>query len=279
MHDFEGRTAVITGGASGIGLATARRFAEAGMNLVLADIEEPVLETVVAEMEQSGASVIGVRCDVADLGSVQALAAAAHERFGPVHVLFNNAGVVTGGPLLADDDQFYEKFNWTMGVNLMGVLHGIRSFVPAMLAHGEPSHVVNTASMAGLLPAPIGGYTVSKYATVALSELLAQETAGTNVGVSVLCPFFVKTQISDSTRNMPEHLVQMEEPSAEDEVRTEVIRGLVAGGIEPSAVADHVHDAVIEGRFWIFTHPGSEDHPRARAEQIASGTAPAPWEA
>ncbi len=279
MDDFQGRTAVITGGASGIGLATAQRLAEAGMNLVLADIEEPVLVTVVAEMRLSGASVIGVATDVADPGSVQALAAAAHERFGPVHVLLNNAGVGIGGPLLADDDQYYEKFNWTMGVNLMGVLHGIRSFVPAMLAHGEPAHVVNTASMAGLLPAPLGAYTVSKYAAVALSELLVQETAGTNVGVSVLCPFFVKTQINDSDRNLPEHLVSMEAPSAEQEIRSEVVKDLVAGGIEPSAVADKVHEAIVDGRFWILTHPGSEDHPRARAEQIASGTSPAPWEA
>ena len=279
MDDLRGRTAVITGGASGIGLAAARRFAAAGMNLVLADIEEPVLESVVGELGGSGVAVVGVRTDVADRESVEALTAAATERFGSVHVLFNNAGVGIGGPLLADDDQFYEKFDWTMGVNLMGVLHGIRSFVPAMIAHGEPAHVVNTASMAGLMPAPLGAYTVSKYATVALSELLAQETAGTNVGVSVVCPFFVKTEIGESDRNLPEHLVSIEEPTAEQEIRSEVVRDLIAGGIEPALVAEQVHDAIVGGRFWILTHPGSEDHPRERAEQIAAGTMPVQWEA
>ena len=278
MHDFDGRTAVITGGASGIGLAVAHRLAAVGMNLVLADIEEPVLESVIGDFESRGVPAIGVRTDVADRESVESLAVEAGERFGSVHVLVNNAGVAAGGPLLDDDDHFYEKFEWTMGVNLLGVLHGIRSFVPSMLAHGEPGHVVNTASMAGLIPAPFGPYTVSKYATVALSELLAQETAGTNVGVSVLCPFFVKTEIGDSDRNLPEHLVQRGEPSPEQEARSEVIRDLVAGGIDPALVAQHVQSAIVDGRFWILTHPGSENHPRERAEQIAGGTAPALWE-
>ncbi len=273
MDELCGRTAVVTGGASGIGLATARRLASAGMNIVLGDIEEPILEEIVSQFEADGVPTLGVRTDVADRESVDALAAATVERFGAVHVLINNAGVGLGGPLLSDDHDFYERFEWTMGVNLMGVLHGIRAFVPQMRAHGEPCHVVNTASMAGLLPAQMGAYTISKYGVVAMSEILVQEMADTNVGVSVLCPMFVQTGIDGSERNLPEDLVRFDEPTAEDEIRREIYRELVAGGIEPSVVADHVHDALLSGRFWIFTDESSADYAVQRAEHISASTA------
>jgi NAD(P)-dependent dehydrogenase (short-subunit alcohol dehydrogenase family) len=272
MEVFDGRTAVITGGASGIGLAVATRLAAEGVNLVLADIEEGPLGEAVAGFESGGAAVIGVRTDVSVRDDVLALAAAAKERFGNVHVLFNNAGVGGGGPV-ADPDNL-EMWEWVIGVDLFGVLYGIKAFAADMVAHGEPCHIVNTASMAGLLPFPgMGAYNVSKYSVVAMSEVLALETsATTNLGVSVLCPGFVATSIADSARNMPEHLVT--EPTAEEEMMQDVVSELVAQGIPPAEVAEHVVDAIRSGRFYILPHPEFGERVEARAAAIVSGGAP-----
>jgi NAD(P)-dependent dehydrogenase (short-subunit alcohol dehydrogenase family) len=276
MQEFAGRTAVITGGASGIGLATAERLGREGMQLVLADIEERVLVGEVARLESDGMTVIGVVTDVADYESVTALAGAAHERFGDVHVLFNNAGVGGGGPMLAPDD--LDVWDWTLGVNLRGVVHGIKAFGQAMVDHGEPSHIVNTASMAGLLPTPgLGSYTVSKYAVVAMSETLSLETSDTNLGVSVLCPGFVQTGIADSDRNLPEHMVSLEEPTEEGEMMRAAMRDLVAGGIPPSDVADRIFDGITDGRFYILPHPHFGPQVVGRAERIVAGELPTSW--
>jgi NAD(P)-dependent dehydrogenase (short-subunit alcohol dehydrogenase family) len=276
MQDFEGRTAVITGGASGIGLATAERLAQAGMQLVLADIEEKILVGEVARLEAEGHTVLGVATDVADFASVEALAATATERFGNIHIVFNNAGVSGGGPMLADNLGIWD---WTLGVNLYGVIHGIKAFGPAMLAHGEPCHIVNTASMAGLLPTPgMGVYTASKYAVTAMSETLSLETQGTNLGVSVLCPGFVQTGIADSDRNLPEHMVSvLDEPSeSDDEVRA-MVRDLVSGGIPPAEVAELVFDGIVGGRFYLLPHPQYFSQVVARGENIAAGGLPISW--
>ena len=215
MHEFSGRTAVITGGASGIGLAVAQRLGAEGMNLVLADIEAPVLAQVVRTFEADGVTVLGIETDVSDRVSVLAMRDQTIERFGTVEFLFNNAGVAGGGALLAEADDYEDIFEWTLGVNLYGVLHCIRAFVPGMIAHGQPAHVINTASMAGLIPAPLGAYTVSKYGSLCMAELLAGECAETEVNVSVLCPAFVVTGIADSVRNLPEHLVPTVDASPE----------------------------------------------------------------
>ncbi len=279
MQDLHGRTAVVTGGASGIGLATARRLAAEGMNLVLADIEEPPLAEAVSELEAGGAAVIGVRADVSDKPAVESLRDRAVERFGSVELLFNNAGVGAGGALLDPSADYEARWDWVLGINLGGVLNGIRVFVPDMAASGNPGHVVNTASVAGLIPAALGAYTVSKYGVVALSELLASELAATEVGVSVLCPEFVSTRIADSDRHLPEHLVRTEAPSAEQEFVRAAVNDLVAGGIDPAEVADKVLDAVRTQRFLILTHASSVGHVAARAEQLLAGVAPAPWDA
>ena len=273
MEQFDGRTAVITGGASGIGLALATRLAAEGMNLVLADIEEGPLGEAVAGFESGGTAVIGLRTDVSVRDDVLALAAAASERFGNVHLLFNNAGVGGGGPV-ADPD--IEMWEWVIGVDLFGVLYGIKAFAGDMIAHGEPCHIVNTASMAGLLPFPgMGAYNVSKYSVVAMSEVLHLETnAMTNLGVSVLCPGFVATKIADSGRNLPEHLVTNEEPTAEQEMMQNVISELVAQGIPPAEVAEHVVDAIRTDRFYILPHPEFGERVEARAAAIVSGSAP-----
>lgn len=277
MQEFTGRTAVITGGASGIGLATAERLAAEGMNIVLADIEERALDEQTTRLAGDGVSVLGVVTDTADIESVRSLADRVANEFGDVHFLFNNAGVGGGGPMLEPDD--LDMWNWTLGVNLYGVVHGIKAFGPAMVAHGDPCHMVNTASMAGLLPTPaLGAYTVSKFAVVAMSETLSLETVGTNLGVSVLCPGFVQTGIADSDRNLPEHMVSLEEPTEERELMRAAMRDLVAGGIPPSEVAERVFEATRDGRFYVLPHPEFAPQITARAERIVSGVPPHSWD-
>ena len=270
INDFSDTTAVITGGASGIGLAMAKRFAAAGSSLVLADIEPPALDGAVADFEAAGVPVLGVVTDVSDAAAVQALHDAAIERFGSVEILCNNAGVGLGGPLLDPDPDYVAKFEWTMAVNLMGVLHGIRTFVPGMIDRGRPAHVVNTASMAGLVSAGLGAYTVSKHGAVALSELLVLELAGTPVGVSVLCPEFVRTRIHESHRNAPSELASQDgiDPKA-----AAIMKAFVEGGIEAAEVADAVHDAIVNDRFAILTHDMSPHAVVARANALAVGDA------
>jgi NAD(P)-dependent dehydrogenase (short-subunit alcohol dehydrogenase family) len=274
MDAFDGRTAVITGGASGIGLAVATALAAEGMNLVLADIEEGPLSSTVTDFESNGTNVIGVRTDVSVRDDVLALAAAAEAQFGNVHVLFNNAGVGGGGGV-ADPDNLPE-WEWVIGVDLFGVLYGIKAFASDMIAHGEPCHIVNTASMAGLLPFPgMGAYNVSKYSVVAMSEVLSLETAATTeLGVSVLCPGFVATNIADSGRNMPEHLVSREEATAEQEVMQTMIRELISQGMPPAEVAERVVDAIRTGRFYILPHTEFHERVGERAARIVAGDAP-----
>lgn len=278
MEHFEDRTAVITGGASGIGLATAARLGREGMNLVIADIEERVLKTEVAGLRADGFRAIGIVTDTSDYDSVKAMAAQATEEFGDIHFLFNNAGVGGGGPMLEPDDM--DVWDWTLGVNLFGVVHGIKAFGSAMVAHGQDCHIVNTASMAGLLPTPgLGAYTVSKYAVVAMSETLALETADTNLGVSVLCPGFVRTGIAESDRNMPEPLAKRFQERADDvEMMRAVMSELVSGGLPPAKVADVIVDAVKRDRFYILPHPEFGAQVSARGVRIASGDAPVSWE-
>lgn len=276
MNELAGRTAVITGAASGIGLAMAHRFGREGMNLVLGDIEQDRLDAEQATLRAAGYDVAAHLVDVRDIGQVTAFEKFARERFGDIHVLCNNAGVGGGGPVADPND--LELWRWTIEVNLWGVIHGCKTFLPAMLAHGQPAHVVNTASMAGLGSAPMmGPYNISKYGVVALSETLSKEMqlGGTAVGVSVLCPEFVRTAIATSHRNLPAEL-RTNESAAPREVGEfpTIIEQLVESGIEPGVVADAVHDAVLANRFWILTHPASKDHVIARAEQIANGDNP-----
>ena len=276
MDDFKGKTAVITGGASGIGHAVATRLGREGMNLVLADIEAGPLNEAVVEFESAGVPVLGVITDVADFESVEALAAATTERFGDVHILFNNAGVAGGGPMTEPD---LGVWDWVLGVNLFGVLHGIKAFAPGMIAHGDPCHIINTASIAGLLPMPAGGvYTVSKYGVVAMSETLMLETHdATEMGVSVLCPGFVSTRLGEADRNIPEHLATLDEPTEEEEAIREMFKAFIAGGIPAEAVADVVFDAIVSNRLYVLPHPEFADAINLRAESIVAGSSPPTW--
>ena len=249
--ELAGRTAVITGGASGIGLATAHRLAARGMNLVLGDVEAEALELAVTELRVAGAAVRGLVADVRHEGDVVALREAALAEFGGAHLVFNNAGV-GGGPAVGSSTGVWD---WVIDVNLRGVVHGVNAFVPHFVAQGE-GHVVNTASAAGLGGVPgMGAYCATKFAVVGLSESLFHELAlrAPGVHVSVLCPGFVKTRIAESARNMPAELrAPAEDAFAAGAER--IAREAVAAGIDAAEVADAVVRAVHEERFWILTH-------------------------
>lgn len=255
MKDLSGKTAVVTGGASGIGLAMAERFAGAGMNLVLADIEAPVLDAAVEEFHSRGVEAIGVVTDVGNIESMEALGAAADERFGAVHVVCNNAGV--GGNADGSGGRGIDlaDWKWVLDVNLWGVVHGHKVFLDDMIRRGE-GHIVNTASMAGQFPGH-GPYSASKWAVVCITEGLFHQLQGTGVGVSCLCPGWVRTRILDSARNRPEYAAPNPladvEPDTEAEARREFIREQIDAGMPPAEVAQMVHDAIVDDTFWIFT--------------------------
>jgi NAD(P)-dependent dehydrogenase (short-subunit alcohol dehydrogenase family) len=276
MREFAGRSAVVTGAASGIGRALARRCAAEGMAVALADVDEPGLEAARRELAGEGARAIAVRTDVARAENVEALAAAAESAFGPLHLVFNNAGVLVSGrawtlPL--------SDWEWVLGVNLFGVVHGVRSFVPRMLAHGQPAHLVNTASVGGLVGGPfLAPYLVSKHAVVALSECLHHElqALGAALRVAVLCPGAVATGIGDSERVRPAaHVRPHADRSPGEEVFEAGMRAAIAAGTSPTAVADATFAALREDRFWILPDPGYREAVERRTRSIVLGTDPA----
>ena len=277
MKNFSGRVAVITGAASGLGRAMAERFAREGMKLVLADVNAADLARAEAELRAAGAAVIGVRTDVSKAEDVEALAARTLEAFGAAHLVVNNAGV---SPLGAVWEASAADWQWALGVNLWGVIHGVRVFTPILLAqaaeaHGE-GHIVNTASVAGLISPPgMGVYNVTKHAVVALTETLHHDLArrDTRVKCSLLCPAYVPTGIADSARNRP---AELSEPararSAEESALEDGLRKAVRSGkISAAEVAQAVFDAVREERFYILTHPKILGAVRARMEDILGG--------
>jgi len=256
MQDLGGRVAVVTGAASGIGRGLADRFAAEGMRIVIADVEADALASAEAELAADGADVLAVQTDVADRDAVIALADAASERFGSVHVLCNNAGVSGGGGALWETTD--RDWDWVLGVNLMGVVHGIQAFVPAMVAHGEPGHIVNTSSVLGLSSGGGSIYSVTKHAVTRLSEGLLHDlrAAGSPIGVSALCPGMIATQIVSAGRNRPEHLRNEAEPTEEAQRMWAAMQErFLADGMPPAEVADMVVDAIHTDRFYVLTHP------------------------
>jgi NAD(P)-dependent dehydrogenase (short-subunit alcohol dehydrogenase family) len=232
-----------------MGRAFAERFGALGMKVVLADVEEPRLAEVAASMREDGVEVLSVVTDVADGASIDALAAKAFDTYGAVHVLCNNAGVGGGGPIaeLTTND-----WQWVLGVNLWGVIHGLRAFLPTMLASGEEGHIVNTASMAGMIAGPMmGPYNATKFAVVAITETLHAELTGTNIGASVLCPGFVNTDITTSSRNRPAHLTGRD--FTPDPDAAAMFKQMLESGKQPAEVALMVEDAIRTKRLHIFT--------------------------
>jgi NAD(P)-dependent dehydrogenase (short-subunit alcohol dehydrogenase family) len=255
VQDLSGKVAVVTGGASGIGLAMARSFGAAGAKLMLADIEQAALEHAVDKLTAEGFDVDGEKCDVAVWDDVDALAAHTYERFGAAHIVCNNAGVVTFKPTW---EQSLDDWKWVMGVDLWGVVHGINAFVPRMIAGGDVGHIVNTASVAGLLGFPlIAPYVAAKMAVVGLSESLHNDlkTAGHRIGVSVLCPGGVRTRIRDSDRNRP----GQEKPSDGATMESNE-------AIDPEVVAALVLDGIQSGTFWLLPHQRYVDFFSQRAD-------------
>jgi len=255
MQGLQGRVAVVTGAASGIGLAMALRFAAAGMKLVLADIEAAPLQRALAQLQAQGAQAIAVPVDVASAASVEALAEAAYARYGAVHLLCNNAGVAAPALLQPAWENSLADWQWTLGVNLMGVVHGLRAFVPRMLDGGDEGHIVNTASVAGLLTGS-GPYFASKHAVTCVTEGLYKDfkAMAAKLSASVLCPGVIRTAILDAERNRPAQFGAPTDLSALSEKSQRwaaSFRESIAAGIDPAVVADAVAEAVLHDRFYI----------------------------
>ena len=277
MKEFSGKVAVVTGAASGIGRALAEACAREGMKVVLADVDEAPLTETERELRGAGADVLAVRTDVSKAEDVEALARGTLEAFGAAHLLFNNAGVGAGTTVW---ESTLRDWQWALGVNLWGVIHGVRTFVPLMLEQGDECHVVNTSSMAGLVSGPaLGVYKVAKHGVVSLSETLYHELAiiKSKIGVSVLCPGGVKTRVMDSGRNRP---AELQNDSARESTHPAVVQAeamlhrLVADGLPPSRVAEAVFDAIREGRFYVLTHADWKPLVRKRMNDILLGRNP-----
>jgi NAD(P)-dependent dehydrogenase (short-subunit alcohol dehydrogenase family) len=276
MKDFKDKVAVITGAASGIGLALAERCAHEGMKVVLADVEAEALTKTETSMKDAGATVLAVRTDVSQPQDIEMLAQKTLDAFGAVHLLCNNAGVATNGSLW---ESSLSDWQWVMGVNLWGVIHGVRTFVPIMLAQDTDCHLVNTASLSGLISFPRGGvYAVTKHGVVTLSETLHHELAerGGKVKVSVLCPGLVNTRIMDAERNRPERLPRKGPLDPVSAAGWEALRQLLPTRMPSAQVADAVFQAIREERFYILTHPEGKDWIRTRMEDILQGRNPTP---
>jgi NAD(P)-dependent dehydrogenase (short-subunit alcohol dehydrogenase family) len=269
MDELDGKIAVITGGASGIGRALAERAAAEGMRLVLADLEEAALAATVADLAAQGATVVGEPADVSAVADIEAVRDRALQEFGAVHLVCNNAGVAGGGILGAP----LELWRWVIDVNLYGVVHGVHTFLPLLLEQDE-GHIVNTASLAGLQGvAGLGVYCTTKFAVVGLSESLWFDLhgLGSKVGVSVLCPGFVQTQIGNSARNAPPSLHEWRESDTAAATQ-QMANALADAGIEPAVVAQHVLDAVRESRFYVIPHEQAAiDATESRVEWMRDG--------
>ena len=264
MKDLRGRTAFITGGASGIGFGMARVFAREGMRVALADVEASALESAAVQLEAEGAEVLAIPLDVTDRAAFEDAAGRAEVLLGPVHLVCNNAGVGGGGPL---DQCTWDDWDWVVSVNLGGVINGVQTFVRRMKAHGQGAHFVNTASMAGLLASGgLGVYCTTKYAVVGLSECLRLDLAPHGIGVSVLCPGFVSTNITESKRNRPARFARSE--FVPDPARRELTVAMIKGGMDPLLVGAAVRDAVVADELWVLTHPDLEPFVEERHRSI-----------
>ncbi len=270
MQDVAGKTAFITGGASGMGLGMARAFAEAGMQVMLADIDAQALERAEADLKERGARVSSVVCDVTKEKSVFDAAEATIDVFGKVHVLCNNAGVAAGGLF---DELSQSDWDWVIAVNQLGIVYGIRAFLPRIKSHGEGGHIVTTSSMAGLVNsgAGWGPYNSTKYAAVALSEVLYSELRGTNIGCSVLCPGAVATNIGSAAEHRPPEYGSSARPVAIGDDRN--LDSLLSVALDPDIVGRLVLEGIQEEQFYLFTDPRMQEWVERRLGRIRQGFA------
>tara|TARA_B100001123_G_scaffold140259_1_gene163004 strand:+ start:259 stop:1134 length:876 start_codon:yes stop_codon:yes gene_type:complete len=269
MKHFEGKTAVVTGAASGIGFGLAQRFAEENMQVVMADLEQTALEDAVEKLEKQQHRVVGIPADVLIQESVDELYSKSRETFGNIHVLCNNAGIAASSGNKPIWEVERADWQWTLGVNFYGVLYGIQAFLPHMIEHGEDGHVVTTASLAGLIRGA-GPYGVSKHAVRALAETLNSDLVarGAKIRSSVLCPGFVNTNIGKSERNRPSNLTQLQAPL--EDIDNSPIMALLRNGKEPSEIADIVIEAIRDDLFYILPHPAWDDTLKTYFEEILS---------
>jgi NAD(P)-dependent dehydrogenase (short-subunit alcohol dehydrogenase family) len=277
VQTLEDRVAVVTGAASGIGLALAERFAAEGMKVVMADVEADALDRAVAAVRSRARAVLPVRVDVARAEDVERLAREAYATFGAAHVVCNNAGVAVIG---AVHEHSLADWQWVLGVNLWGVIHGVRAFVPRMLAGGDEGHIVNTASMAGLTTAPfMSVYDVTKHGVVALSESMYKEfeLSGAPIGVSVVCPGLINTSIMRSARNRPPELAEEGKAGPMAQAFGQSLGDRLAGGYPPSEVAEQVLRGIREKRFYIVpAQPEVRQAATVRAQDIIELRNPTP---
>ena len=269
MKHFEGKTAVVTGAASGIGFGLAQRFAEENMQVVMADLEQTALEEAVEKLEKQQHRVVGIPADVLIQESVNELYSKSRETFGNIHVLCNNAGIAASSGNKPIWEVERADWQWTLGVNFYGVLYGIQAFLPHMIEHGEDGHVVTTASLAGLIRGA-GPYGVSKHAVRALAETLNSDLVarGAKIRSSVLCPGFVNTNIGKSERNRPSNLTQLQAPL--EDIENSPIMALLRNGKEPSEIADIVIEAIRDDLFYILPHPAWDDTLKTYFDEILS---------
>ena len=272
MKEFKGKTAVVTGAASGIGYALAKRFAQEKMNVVLADIEQDALDAAVTKISNLGVETVGIAVDVMDKNSVQSLTKQSIDAFGNIHILCNNAGVAPPAIDEAIWDHDMSDWDWVMGVNFYGVLYGIQSFLPHMIEHQEEGHVLNTVSMAGILGLE-GSYGVSKFAALSLSEGLFQSLKKINskIGASVLCPGFVATNIIDSQRNRPDHLASDQKSNF---LLKQLASSVLKRGKKPDEIATRAIEAIQANNFYILPHPVYDERVKDRYERILARTEP-----
>lgn len=268
MKEFKGKTAFITGGASGIGLAMARAFGRAGMNVVIADIEDAPAKVAVERLASEQIKAVSIHCDVGERNNLRAAALEAVSAFGKVHVVCNNAGVGAGGEIGKVPER---DWDWIVDVNLKSVVYGVETFLPLLRSHGEGGHFVNTASMAGLISGPgMEPYSATKYAVVAMSEGWALQLAGSNIGMSVLCPGFVRTRIHESERSKQARFAAAGEGSFDPE-RRQMISKAIETGLDPDVVGARVVEAVRDGDLYIFTDPRFKDVVEMRFAAIRNG--------
>jgi NAD(P)-dependent dehydrogenase (short-subunit alcohol dehydrogenase family) len=267
MHEFNGKTAIVTGAASGIGLGIARALAAAGANIVLADLRPEPLEAARASIERMGVATLAVTTDVSDAASVEAAGHAALQKFGALHIAVNNAGVAMHGTPV--EAVTLQEWDWVIGVNVKGVINGIRTFVPMIRAHGEPGHVVNTGSMSSLFVRPNrnqGAYAMTKYAVLALSEALEQELQDTPIGVSILCPGGVDTAIFNSAATRPDRFGGSYQRPQQEALKSAFATGMLA----PETVGRRVLQAIRDNEFYILTHTNERNAISKRFDRLSA---------